>query len=371
MKRIALVGINDETDEDEAIDMLVDAIMAEQSGASKAMPAAKPYQAGAAPGPGLQLIPSKTNPMVRRWQGGPKPEPQERQGKVNVGVAVQKQPQPQQPQQEQPKAEPPRTSVQPGKKEDWNKPDTVIDIEARRVRQFADEIVDERGLNEEFNSLRDRVNAGKQTKELHTEAGEYTSSRRQRHNRIIEGALHQIPSQAEPSVIYMGGVPGSGKSTIVKMRGFNDFVHIDSDDVKRQLPEYQGWNAALLQDEATDVVSEIISQAEEGRKNILIDCTLKTPEQYIAQIDTFRKLGYKVGVVFADLPPEKAITRAIDRYVNPEGDHRFVDPRYIATHDHKNRRSYEKLKQLADFFEAYDNDVPKGHEPVLLEKRDG
>jgi predicted ABC-type ATPase len=256
---------------------------------------------------------------------------------------------------------------QPTGQRTWNVSEQEAQQKIEEGRRIADEIIDKRGLNDEFAKLRAHLQNGKSTKDMHSEGGQYTQDRLRLHNRIIDGMLHGTVAQAEPRVIYMGGLPGSGKSTVVKRMNTDGFVKIDSDEIKQKLPEYEGWNAALLQDEATDIVNRLAEQALAGRRHILIDCTLKSGDQYVGQIAAMKTLGYKVGVVYTDLPPEIAMDRAIDRYKH-QG--RFVDPRYIATHDHKNRASFERLKQLAHFYAAYDNNVPKGSDPKLLEKRD-
>jgi len=74
-----------------------------------------------------------------------------------------------------------------------------------------------------------------------------------------------------------------------------------------------------------------------------------------------------VEIAFADLPMEKTITRAIDRFLGPRG--RFVDPAYIITHGRKNLATLEAVKDKVAHWYHYNTDVAKGKKPKLIGKK--
>lgn len=233
----------------------------------------------------------------------------------------------------------------------------------KEVAKTAERIMQEQGLDAKFSEMRDQIKNGVQTRDQYKIGGEYTSERKQLHNQIIDKVLTGTTPSTEPTFILMGGLPGSGKSSIVKEMALDNYVRIDSDAIKMALPEYAGWNAALLQLEADDVIGKLMVRAASERRNVLLDGTMKTYEKANRLTDVMANLGYKIGVVFSDVAPEEAIQRAITRYQKAG---RFVDPLAIAAHDHQNIASYHRLKNEVDFARLYDNNE-RGAAPKLKE----
>jgi predicted ABC-type ATPase len=153
---------------------------------------------------------------------------------------------------------------------------------------------------------------------------------------------------------------------MLRGRDVSKYVVIDSDEIKKSFPEYQGWNAQDFQTEADDVIQKLVAKAVAERKNLIIDGTLKSLDKYSKLIDTFKGVGYRVGVLFADLPIDKAIERALARF---QRSGRFVDPAYIATHDRHNFNTFNALKPKLDFYEHYDTNVSRGEKPRLVERK--
>ena len=234
----------------------------------------------------------------------------------------------------------------------------------RALSTKAQAIIEERGMAAEFSKLRAKISSGQQTREIYMKGGEYILGRKQLHDKIVDGLVANVPKSANPTFILMGGLPGSGKSAIVKREGFADYVKIDSDMIKAHLPEYRGWNAALLQKEADDVIGRAISRAVREKKNILLDTTLKNHDKYDRILKIMDEFRYRKGVIFSNVTPENAMHRVIDRY---KSNGRFVDPLYVASHDALNSDTYRRLKAKADFYSLYDNNGPKGEPPKLKE----
>lgn len=104
-------------------------------------------------------------------------------------------------------------------------------------------------------------------------------------------------------------------------------MHLDSDEIKQQLARADGinsvtWEAGKYHEESADVLDMIMAQAVSGKRNILYDTTMKTGKHYEAVIKAAREAGYRTEIAYADLPLEKAISRAITRFLKGG---RFVD----------------------------------------------
>lgn len=225
------------------------------------------------------------------------------------------------------------------------------------------------------NEARRKIKEGQTTQDMYKdpETGEYTPERQKLHEQIINQVMANVkPQDGEPEFIMTGGYPGAGKSSLFKAleeggESFANYVHVDSDAIKGMLPEYEGWNAALTHQEASDIVDEVVSRAANQHLNLIYDATMKTAENTKAIVGAFEDHGYHSRVMYVDVPIEEAMRRAMARFANhPNG--RFVDLNYIATHDHKNIHSLEVVKGVADEWEQWNNNVPRGNSPILMAK---
>jgi predicted kinase len=250
---------------------------------------------------------------------------------------------------------------------------TPAELEASRsrIRADADRIVGAQGLEARIADIRARVADGVQTKVVYTDhAGNYTPERTLLHNEIINDAFADTTPVEHPTVVFMGGLPGAGKSHIVKTMGLTNFVRIDADAFREKLPDYKGWNAALTQRETDDIVGKALAKATAEKRNVILDVTLKNYAKHELLMQRFKELGYRAGIVYVELPPDKSIERALERYLtqpSSSGTGRFVDPYYIASHDGLNSRSYRRLKSSSDFYRLYNTDVARGVPPILKE----
>src|SRR5262245_9446168 len=92
------------------------------------------------------------------------------------------------------------------------------------------------------------------------EDGSFTPERQKVHEAILkkiftkEAIEAATPKQGEtPTLSIFGGRGGSGKGwfTSSGLVDRSKAIYINSDDMKEALPEYAGWNAAVLHEEAT------------------------------------------------------------------------------------------------------------------------
>ena len=212
-----------------------------------------------------------------------------------------------------------------------------------------------------------RIKAGTATIDKYRDKdGNWDPEREKLHDQIVADVIGDTTSVDKPQVLITGGLPGSGKSSVLKERGedLSNRVHIDSDAIKAKLPEYEGWNAALLHEEASHIVGRVLVQSVSQKKNVIYDATLKTEKSARDIVGKFESVGYDSKVVFVDVPMESAMNRAVSRFMGPTN--RYVPLDYLATHDTKNLATMNALKSDVDNWEHWDNSQPYGQPPTLV-----
>lgn len=197
------------------------------------------------------------------------------------------------------------------------------------------------------------------TKDLHTDdKGVYNQDRIKIHNEI----LHEFDdsktclSQVQPVAIFMGGAPGSGKSTFLKKYApymTSDLIYkIDADDVRAKLPEYKGWNANSTHLETKDIVSKLIDNvATPCVHDIVFDGTMSSPKNYLRIIQKVKRYGYKTFIIFMKVPKEVSIERAMGRY---QRSGRFVPVFVIDEFFKDSDKTFNQLKEMVNGYIVVD-----------------
>lgn len=222
------------------------------------------------------------------------------------------------------------------------------------------------------------------SKKAHTDAyGRYTPERLKVHEQVIEKLLEKhlaehgkLPESGleHPTVTFLAGLPGAGKSTAVAGMDRSNALTADPDAIKELMPEWQGFNAGELARESGDIGDALMQFAFKNRMNIVVDGTAKTSgapnekanlgDGLLGKIAAFHDAGYKTDVRFVDVTINQSITRAVDRYV--ENMKKYVAagfdtakaPRWVELdfikktmadekYGNKSRRSFELAKQYA------------------------
>ena len=163
-----------------------------------------------------------------------------------------------------------------------------------------------------------------QTKSLHYDKTTgYTSERKQVHQQIIDDlftGVKCVKSGKQPIAIFTGGSPASGKSTFINKKAkylkSDNIFHLDADEIRSKLPEYNGWNANSTHLETSDIVNQILDQigSEKCRYDFVYDGTMNKAKKYFPLIKKVKELGYKVYIIFMDIPYTEAKRRALERY---------------------------------------------------------
>lgn len=168
------------------------------------------------------------------------------------------------------------------------------------------------------------------------------------------------------------GSPASGKSTfftdpLIKQYGS---MLIDSDQVKKVLPEFNNGIGAGATHQESALISDILilEKAIKNGDNIVFPRLGKNVKSMEKLIDEMVASGYSVHIHFMDLPANEATKRVVTRF-NETG--RFVDPNYVLNVvDGKPKIVYNKIKNRKGVksYEQFSNDVPKGQQPKFIEK---
>ena len=214
-------------------------------------------------------------------------------------------------------------------------------------------LIDDEALSLLENCLQNQA----QTKADHYDydAKKYTPERRKVHRDIIAEFLSgsNCISEGQPVAVLTGGVPASGKTRYITEKAKIDWINstdvfkIDADAVRSRLPEYKGWNANSTHEETKDIVKEMISTVGKPCKyDMVFDGTMNSGRNYIPLIESIKKLGFKVFMIYVKVPSyEIALNRALKRYQRTG---RYVPLTVIEDAWKNSERTFRDIRKLAD-----------------------
>jgi predicted ABC-type ATPase len=135
---------------------------------------------------------------------------------------------------------------------------------------------------------------------------------------LYRKAIEAVPGgvASERKLFILIGYPGAGKSSIAEaLRVQRQAVHLVADDAKVILPEYDGGRgSSFVHEESADLGGEVTQMAAANGNNIIVE-KLGSSDKSIGKIaDTFKKLGYEIGLVHVDVDRAVAKERAARRY---------------------------------------------------------
>jgi predicted kinase len=187
--------------------------------------------------------------------------------------------------------------------------------------------------------------------------------------RLADDAFLKVKSpQANRQAWVIVGHAGSGKTTIgVPLAAANGAHLLDADAIMERLPEYQGYNANNLHEEASQISSRVFKRAVAQGHNLVLTTIGKDPGDVASIANGLGAQGYQLHALHAQLPAGKAAQRAVERFYHTG---RLVDPDYILNMvgDDAPRRSFNALAQHPATVSAavVSTDVPVGHAPRLI-----
>ena len=203
-----------------------------------------------------------------------------------------------------------------------------------------------------------------QTKDMHSEYGEYTDERKKLHDKIIKQEVegNTCIRREAPIAILTGGLPGSGKSTYI--RNNKDWMDnpaifkVDADDIRAKLPEYKGWNASQTHSETQDIVKTLLGKVGKFgcSYDVIYDGTMNKSKKYKPLIEVLKKEGYRVFIMFLKVDKATSLERAMGRY---QKSGRYV-PRFVIEEGVQNGlTAFEELKGMVDGYVLIDGKTQK------------
>jgi predicted kinase len=222
----------------------------------------------------------------------------------------------------------------------------------------------------------------------------WSAERESVHDSIVQDlyeAAETVP--CEGKAILAGGLPGSGKSTVLGEQpdiGAFAYMTINPDAVKEELarrgliPELPGLSpmeaSDLVHEESSHIAKRLAQLAQADRRNVIWDVTMSSVTSTEKRIDLLRASGYsEVRGIFVDIPVDVSVGRALDRhregheiYLSGTGlGGRYVSPDMIRAQGDpewgsQNRRAFEAVKERFDVWSLYDNSVD-GQDAVLID----
>ena len=152
------------------------------------------------------------------------------------------------------------------------------------------------------------------------------------------------------------GPPAAGKSTIAnELAVVNRSAILDSDDIKKAVPEYEGGiGASAVHQESSDLAKILQSLMIEQGTNIVLPKIGHTASSIRKAISLYKDKGYKVSLVNMDVTPENAYQRMIRRFVSSG---RIIPPAYLDAVGANPSATFRTLRQegAADGYAEIDN----------------
>jgi predicted ABC-type ATPase len=196
--------------------------------------------------------------------------------------------------------------------------------------------------------------------------GKWTPERAALHEQIIAKALAGHKPQRHPAATFYGGGPASGKSALTPASGENSAVHIDSDEIKTMLPEYQQMlkakdprAAAYVHEESSAVSKEVMRRAQQQRLNFVLDGTGDSSYTKMAgKVRQAKEAGYSTHGRYVTADADTAVERAMKRAKRTG---RMVPESVIRSVHSSVSQVFPELVRNHDFdsVELYDNNGKK------------
>lgn len=217
------------------------------------------------------------------------------------------------------------------------------------------------------------INDNQQTQKLYSDCkGIYNSERIILHNKILDeifvNSNNAKPKTGlKPTFIMLGGRGGSGKTKFGKngeanVYNSNSYIVLNTDEIKKRLPEYKGFNAYEVHEESCDILNRALDISMQKKLNVVLDGTMSDFNYCEKTLKQFTETGYNIEMYYMYLPREKAAERAMLRF-NYNG--RYV-PLDVLLKMINNEANFDKLKSYASKYAFYNNDVKLDNEPVLV-----
>jgi predicted ABC-type ATPase len=199
-----------------------------------------------------------------------------------------------------------------------------------------------------------------------------TEARREFRDKVVQDALAKAePVTGRKPIMYlMGGGGASGKGTLLK-RLWRDgvvprdnVVHLDPDEIKLEIPEYNeivalkdSRAAAVAHEESSDLGKRILGGALDKNVDLIYDVTLGDPRKAIDMIARAKAEGYEIRLYGVSANAGRAVEWNVDR-AKKSG--RWVPIKMQLTAHRGFSRGFPAYADLVDRAELYDTNGDDG-----------
>lgn len=169
----------------------------------------------------------------------------------------------------------------------------------------------------------------------------------------------------KPIAYVMGGGGASGKGTILndlRKQGLiqaADAVHIDPDDIKASIPEWDlivaagdSRAAAITHEESSLIAKRVQKRAMEGGYDLVLDVTLGHVPKGRQTLKALKEAGYEVRLFGVTIDPAVALVRMFGR---ARATGRFVPPQMMLEAHQGFTPAFAEYADLVDEARLYDN----------------
>lgn len=146
---------------------------------------------------------------------------------------------------------------------------------------------------------------------IEQEALEYAKKHRTAIARRLTDPTIFIP-EANPVSVFMAGSPGAGKTEasieLINLKGADGakVLHIDPDELRKELPGYTGENSWLFQRAVIPIVERIHDLALDQQQSFLLDGTLSSYNVAEKNIQRSLKRDRTVQILYVYQEPQQA-----------------------------------------------------------------
>jgi predicted ABC-type ATPase len=186
------------------------------------------------------------------------------------------------------------------------------------------------------------------------------------HEKILREQFKDIPKDPkDPDLYIMGGLPASGKTTVLRKFVPEKTVAIDNDFYKEKLAEkfkspskkFKLIHAGLLHNQGDILTTQAIDKAIKQKNNVTLDMTFGSLEKGKKLIDRFKKAGYDVHYLGTQKYPHITMDHMAKRFIK---NGRYVPLSYVEGKGNQISTNSWKARKFADTYRIYDtNDKPK------------
>ena len=184
---------------------------------------------------------------------------------------------------------------------------------------------------------------------------------------IVKELYGKGAKKQERQAYIIVGLPASGKSSMANpLEVETGSLIIDSDMAKERLPEFiesNGQRADQVHLESQIISEEVLKIAMQNGDNMILPIVGKSEKSIMSKYDRLKAAGYDVHLRLVDLPIEKTIERAVNRFRETG---RLVPIDYITNEvGYRPVQNYVIMEKKGIFasYEAISTDVKYGEKP--------